>query len=60
MAYRMDVPKHVVEPDAVPRPPGMVFRSALTAGSEPAPAAGPGFVEVARTARWQVLAACAT
>jgi hypothetical protein len=60
MAYRMDVPKHAVEPDAPPRPPGMVFRSALTRSSEEAPAAGAPFVELARTARWQVLAACAT
>ena len=60
MAYRIDVAKHVVEPDAPPRPPGMVFRSALTRLSEPAPDTAAGFVEVARTDRWQVLAACAT
>jgi hypothetical protein len=60
MAYRMDVPKHAVEPDAAPEPPGMVFRSALTRSSGEAPSAGAPFVERARTGRWQVLAACAT
>ena len=60
MAYRMRVAKHVVEPDAAPRAPGVVFRSALARASAPAPAAGPGFVEVARTDRWQVLADCRT
>lgn len=60
MAYRMDVEKHLVEPDARPRAPGMVFRSALTRASAPAPDAAGEFVEVARTERWRVLAACAT
>ena len=32
MAYRIGVAKHVVEPDDPPRPPGMVFRSALHRG----------------------------
>ena len=32
MAYRMDVEKRRVEPDAAPRAPGVVFRSALSAG----------------------------
>jgi hypothetical protein len=60
MAYRMDVAKHVVEPDAPPRAPGVVFRSALTPSSEPAPAAGAPFVELAHTGHWEILAACAT
>ena len=56
MAYRIGVAKHVVEPDARPQPPGMVFRSALHRASAPAPAAPPRFAEVARTGTWQVLA----
>lgn len=35
MAYRLDVPKHVVEPDLPPRPPGVVFQ---WRGSPEAPA----------------------
>ncbi len=58
MAYRIGVAKHVVEPDARPQPPGMVFRSALHRASAPAPAAPPRFAEVARTGTWQVLADC--
>jgi hypothetical protein len=58
MAYRMGVAKHRVEPDDPPRPPGVVFRSALHPSSEPAPDAPAGFSEVARTGTWQVLAAC--
>ena len=58
MAYRIGVAKHVVEPDAPPRPPGMVFRSALHRAASPAPAAPPPFAEVARAGAWRVLAAC--
>src|SRR5829696_7427317 len=58
MAYRMDVAKRVVEPDEPPRPPGMVFRSALSSAERPAPSPPPQFTEVARTGTWQVLAAC--
>jgi hypothetical protein len=59
MAYRMDVEKRVVEPDAAPRAPAVVFRSRLHADDAPLPAAVPeAFVEVARTPAWQVLAAC--
>src|SRR5215204_3133969 len=58
MAYRMDVPKRVVEPDEPPRPPGMVFRSALSSAARAAPAAPPQFTEVARIGTWQVLGAC--
>ena len=58
MAYRIGVAKHLVEPDEPPRPPGMVFRSALHPAATPAPAAPPRFAEVARAGTWQVLAAC--
>ena len=58
MAYRMGIEKHRVEPDAPPRPPGVVFRSALHPSVEPAPDAPSPFSEVARTGTWQVLAAC--
>jgi hypothetical protein len=58
MAYRIGVAKHVVEPDQLPRPPGMVFRSALHPAADPAPAPSPQFAELARTGTWQVLAAC--
>ena len=58
MAYRLGVAKHVVEPDAPPRAPGVVFRSALSASSPPAPVAPPRFAETARAGAWQVLAAC--
>jgi hypothetical protein len=57
MAYRLGVAKRVVEPDAVPRAPGVVFRSRLHSDSEPAPRAD-GFAEVARVGSWQVLASC--
>jgi hypothetical protein len=58
MAYRMGVPKHVVEPDAPPRPPGMVFRSALTPSATPAPPAPGPFAEVAHAGTWRVFARC--
>jgi hypothetical protein len=58
MAYRIGVEKHIVEPDEPPRPPGMVFRSALHPAADPAPAPPPQFAEVARAGTWQVLAAC--
>ncbi len=58
MAYRMDVAKRAVEPDDPPRAPGVIFRSALSAGATPAPVAPPRFAEVARAGIWQVLAAC--
>jgi len=59
MAYRIDVEKRVVEPDEAPSAPGMVFRSRLHTDDPVLPAVvPPGFVEVVRTAQWQVLAAC--
>ncbi len=59
MAYRIGVPKHLVEPDEPPRPPGVVFRSALNDATAPTPAAPPPFAEIAHNDTWQVLAACA-
>jgi hypothetical protein len=58
MAYALDVTKRTVEPDAAPRPPGVVFRARLTAASAPAPDAEPAFHDVARAGQWQVLARC--
>ena len=58
MAYHLDVPKRDVEPDALPRPPGVVFRARLTAASPPAPAAAAPFRAMGRTGEWEVLAAC--
>jgi hypothetical protein len=58
MAYRLGVAKRVVEPDAPPRAPGVIFRSALSASAAPAPAAPPRFAETARAGEWQVLTAC--
>jgi hypothetical protein len=58
MAYRLGVAKHVIEPDDPPRAPGVVFRSALSASSSPAPSVPPRFAETARAGAWQVLAAC--
>jgi hypothetical protein len=58
MAYALDVTKRTVEPDATPRPPGVVFRARLTAASAPAPDAGPAFHDVARAGQWEVLARC--
>ena len=57
-AYRLGVHRRLVEPDARPRPPGVVFRSALREGEPPLPVAGPPFAEVAREGRWTVLTAC--
>ncbi len=58
MAYRMGVAKHAVEPDDPPRPPGVVFRSALHQASAATPAAPAQFSEIARAGTWRVLAAC--
>ena len=58
-AYRLDVEKRLIEPDDPPRAPAMVFRSRLRAEEPPLPGPVPDrFVEIARTPRWQVLAAC--
>jgi hypothetical protein len=60
IAYALDVTKQSVEPDAVPRAPGVVFRARLTAASAPAPDAGPPFRAAARVGEWQVLLACSS
>lgn len=55
-AYRLDVEKRLVQFEA--RPPGVVFRSRLTARRAPEPAVGPEFVAIGRAGRWEVLRAC--
>ena len=57
-AYALDVPKRIVEADAFPAAPGVAFRSRLAATAKAEPAAPSGFETVARTERWEVLAAC--
>ena len=57
-AYRLDVPKHAVEPDLTPAAPGVVLSSRLHRGAPVLPAASPPFAELARTERWRVLQAC--
>jgi hypothetical protein len=59
MAYRLGVVKAAVEPDAAPRAPAVVFSSALTARSAPAPAAPAGARTVIRSRLWRVQRACA-
>lgn len=58
LAYRLGVPKHAVEPDLAPAPPGVVFRSALDAGGERSPAVPPGFEPVGRVGTWEVHRRC--
>jgi hypothetical protein len=58
LAYRLRVEKHVVEPDLPPRPPGVVFRSALAPGARPAPDVPPAFEPVGRAGTWEVLRRC--
>lgn len=60
MAYRLDVPKRVVEPDGSVRAPGIVFRSALTESDTPAPTVPAGFERVARTGKWETWRRCRT
>jgi len=56
LAYRLDIPKHVV--DFEPRAPGAVFASRLWPGSPAEPAAPAQYREVARAGPWRVLEAC--
>lgn len=58
LAYALDVPRHLVEPDEPARPPATVFRSALREGDPVTPLAPAGFPRVAATPKWEVLAAC--
>ena len=57
-AYRLGVPKHMVEPDRLPRAPGVVLRSRLTPEDGPTPAVPAGFREVAHAGAWQVFTSC--
>lgn len=57
-AYRLDVPKHAVEPDLAPAVSGVVLSSRMVAGAPVLPTASVPFAEVARTERWRVLWAC--
>lgn len=58
LAHHLGVPRQVVEPDRVPQPPGLVFRSALHPGEVSTPAVPPAFRPVARVGLWQVFAGC--
>lgn len=58
LAYRLDVAKHVVEPDRAPARPGVVFRSRLSVEAPVEPPAPVRFRELAAGGRWQVLRAC--
>lgn len=60
LAYHLAVHKQVVEPDGRPHAPGMVFRSALTAGADPTPLVPAGFATALRGGAWQVYASCAS
>jgi hypothetical protein len=57
LAYRLDVAKATVEPDARPRPPGTVFRSRLLPRSPVAPDA-PGFGAARKAGSWEVGTRC--
>ena len=57
-AYRLDLPKHAVEPDLTPSAPGVVLSSRLHRGAPRLPATPPAFAAVVRTDRWRVLRAC--
>jgi len=58
MAYKLDVPKRVVEPDDPPQAPGFVFRSALSEGDPVQPGVPDGFNPVVRNSHWQVFRSC--
>ena len=58
MAHQLGVPKHAVEPDHRPEAPGVIFRSALTAGAAPAPAVPDDFRLSARAGAWEAWSVC--
>lgn len=58
LAYHLDVPKLVVEPDLRPRRPGVVFRSRMTRTSAAVPEIPPGFARVTANRSWTVYVAC--
>lgn len=58
LAYHLEVHKHLVEPDAAPTPPGMVFRSPGAPGAVPAPDVPGGFTPLVRIGPWEVSAQC--
>jgi hypothetical protein len=58
MAYQLRVVKAVVEPDALPRAPAVVFRSALTPTAEPTPVVPAGARTVVRSPLWRVQRTC--
>ena len=57
LAYRLGVAKREVEPDAVPRPPGVVFRSRLLRDSPPEPGTR-GFGPRYGVGSWDLYARC--
>jgi hypothetical protein len=58
LAYALDVPRRVVEPDDAPRDEGVVFRSALRARGVATPARPPGWKLIARRGAWEVRSSC--
>ncbi len=59
-AWHLGVAKPVVEADLPPQPPGVVFRSSLTAGDPAMPAVPATFEQVAHKGVWVVFASCRT
>ena len=57
LAYRLDVAKEDVEPDAAPSPPGVVFRSRRLRDARPTPSTA-GFDDTGRAGPWEVGARC--
>lgn len=58
LAYRLGVAKRMVEPDDPPRPPGVVFRSALSRSATAAPVAPAAFAPMRSVGTWQILVSC--
>ena len=57
-AYQLDVAKHLIEPDAPPRTPGVVFQSRLKPDSPAAPMPPAAAVPLGRHGAWRVFIAC--